>query len=125
MLQPWLRHFFMSDCVVVEIKEPESAFPAGKPMDNSGLSVFFFYQTLRYISDEGFRFTHISYGDVPETLPMNDPLTAVNNTTQASDRLHQVFTMQSLHRKQQSDFCARTSFLYITRVGCFYCILKD
>ncbi|KAF3529273.1 hypothetical protein DY000_02036345 [Brassica cretica] len=59
MLQPWLRHFFMSDCVVVEIKEPESAFPAGKPMDNS------------------------------ETLSMNDPLTAVNNATQASDRLHQ------------------------------------
>lgn len=44
MLQPWLRHFFMSDCVVVEIKEPESAFPAGKPMDNSGLSVFFSIQ---------------------------------------------------------------------------------
>ncbi|CAF2067364.1 unnamed protein product [Brassica napus] len=90
MLQLWLRHFFMSDCVVVEIKEPESAFPAGKPMDNS------------------------------ETLSMNDPLTAVNNATQVSDRLHQVFTMQSLHRKHQSDFCATTSFLYITRVGCFY-----
>jgi chaperonin GroEL len=26
----------MSDCVVVEIKEPESV-PAGNPMDNSGL----------------------------------------------------------------------------------------
>ncbi|KAH0892543.1 hypothetical protein HID58_054972, partial [Brassica napus] len=46
-----------------------------------------------------------------ETLSMNDPLTAVNNATQASDRLHQVFTMQSLHRKQQSDFCATTSSL--------------
>lgn len=38
------KTFFMSDCVVVEIKEPESAFPAGKPMDNSGLSVFFSIQ---------------------------------------------------------------------------------
>jgi chaperonin GroEL len=26
----------MSDCVVVEIKEPESA-PVGNPMDNSGM----------------------------------------------------------------------------------------
>jgi len=26
----------MSDCVVVEIKEPEAA-PAGNPMDNSGM----------------------------------------------------------------------------------------
>lgn len=34
----------MSDCVVVEIKEHESAFPAGKPMDNSGFSVFFSIQ---------------------------------------------------------------------------------
>lgn len=31
------KTFLMSDCVVVEIKEPESA-PAGNPMDNSGLS---------------------------------------------------------------------------------------
>lgn len=32
------KTFLMSDCVVVEIKEPESAAPAGNPMDNSGLS---------------------------------------------------------------------------------------
>ncbi|KAM7493404.1 hypothetical protein LguiB_028013 [Lonicera macranthoides] len=30
------KTFLMSDCVVVEIKEPESAVPAGNPMDNSG-----------------------------------------------------------------------------------------
>ncbi|CAM8898396.1 unnamed protein product [Rhodiola kirilowii] len=30
------KTFLMSDCVVVEIKEPESAAPAGNPMDNSG-----------------------------------------------------------------------------------------
>jgi hypothetical protein len=30
------KTFLMSDCVVVEIKEPE-AVPAGNPMDNSGL----------------------------------------------------------------------------------------
>jgi len=30
------KTFLMSDCVVVEIKEPESV-PAGNPMDNSGL----------------------------------------------------------------------------------------
>ncbi|KAH9740503.1 Chaperonin 60 subunit beta 3 [Citrus sinensis] len=31
------KTFLMSDCVVVEIKEPEPAMPAGNPMDNSGL----------------------------------------------------------------------------------------
>ena len=31
------RTFLMSDCVVVEIKEPEAAAPAGSPMDNSGI----------------------------------------------------------------------------------------
>lgn len=30
------KTFLMSDCVVVEIKEPEPA-PVGNPMDNSGL----------------------------------------------------------------------------------------
>ena len=30
------KTFLMSDCVVVEIKEPEQV-PAGNPMDNSGL----------------------------------------------------------------------------------------
>lgn len=31
------KTFLMSDCVVVEIKEPEPAMPAGNTMDNSGL----------------------------------------------------------------------------------------
>lgn len=30
------KTFLMSDCIVVEIKEPEPAVPAGNPMDNSG-----------------------------------------------------------------------------------------
>lgn len=30
------KTFLMSDCVVVEIKEPEPAMPVGNPMDNSG-----------------------------------------------------------------------------------------
>ncbi|CAN8253011.1 unnamed protein product [Cochlearia groenlandica] len=30
------KTFLMSDCVVVEIKEPESSAPVGNPMDNSG-----------------------------------------------------------------------------------------
>ncbi|RXH83820.1 hypothetical protein DVH24_009255 [Malus domestica] len=34
------KTFLMSDCVVVEIKEPEPAVPAGNPMDNSGLQIF-------------------------------------------------------------------------------------
>jgi len=31
------KTFLMSDCVVVEIKEPEPAIPAGNPMDGSGM----------------------------------------------------------------------------------------
>lgn len=48
--------------------------------------------------------TPMSYGDVPETLSMKDSLTAVFNATQAADRLHQVFRMQSFQRKQLSEF---------------------
>ncbi|VVB17973.1 unnamed protein product [Arabis nemorensis] len=48
--------------------------------------------------------TPMSYGDVPETLSMKDSLTAVYNATQAADRLHQVFRMQSFQRKQLSEF---------------------
>lgn len=46
----------------------------------------------------------MSYGDVPETLSLKDSLTAVRNATQAADRLHQVFRMQSFQRKQLSGF---------------------
>ncbi|KAL1196295.1 Calmodulin-binding transcription activator 1 [Cardamine amara subsp. amara] len=45
----------------------------------------------------------MSYGDVPETLSLKDSLTAVRNATQAADRLHQVFRMQSFQRKQLSE----------------------
>ncbi|EFH47628.1 calmodulin-binding transcription activator 1 [Arabidopsis lyrata subsp. lyrata] len=45
----------------------------------------------------------MSYGDVPEKLSLKDSLTAVRNATQAADRLHQVFRMQSFQRKQLSD----------------------
>ncbi|CAH2043556.1 unnamed protein product [Thlaspi arvense] len=45
--------------------------------------------------------TPMGYGDVPETLSMKDSLTAVLNATQAADRLHQVFRMQSFQRKTQ------------------------
>ncbi|XP_024011817.1 calmodulin-binding transcription activator 1 isoform X3 [Eutrema salsugineum] len=46
----------------------------------------------------------MSYGDVPETLSLKDSLTAVRNATQAADRLHQVFRMQSFQRKQLTEF---------------------
>lgn len=46
----------------------------------------------------------MSYGDVPEKLSMKDSLTAVRNATQAANRLHQVFRMQSFQRKQLSGF---------------------
>lgn len=54
--------------------------------------------------------TPMSYGDVPETLSMKDSLTAVLNATQAADRLHQVFRMQSFQRKQLSEIGEKNEF---------------
>ncbi|KAG7539148.1 Ankyrin repeat [Arabidopsis suecica] len=54
--------------------------------------------------------TPMSYGDVPETLSMKDSLTAVFNATQAADRLHQVFRMQSFQRKQLSELGGDNKF---------------
>ncbi|CAH8303827.1 unnamed protein product [Eruca vesicaria subsp. sativa] len=54
--------------------------------------------------------TPMSYGDVPETLSLKDSLTAVLNATQAADRLHQVFRMQSFQRKQMSEFGENNEF---------------
>ncbi|KAM7251437.1 hypothetical protein ACFE04_023320 [Oxalis oulophora] len=39
-------------------------------------------------------------GDMPEVLSLKDSLTAVRNATQAADRIHQVFRLQSFQRKQ-------------------------
>ncbi|KAF7803721.1 Calmodulin-binding transcription activator 2 [Senna tora] len=39
-------------------------------------------------------------GDPPDALCLKDSLTAVRNATQAADRIHQVFRMQSFQRKQ-------------------------
>lgn len=46
----------------------------------------------------------MSFGDIPEKLSLKDSLTAVRNATQAADRLHQVFRMQSFQRKKLSEF---------------------
>lgn len=43
-------------------------------------------------------------GDVPDALCLKDSLTAVRNATQAADRIHQVFRMQSFQRKQLTQF---------------------
>jgi calmodulin-binding transcription activator len=44
--------------------------------------------------------TPVVYNDTPETLCLKDSLTAFRNATQAADRIHQVFRMQSFQRKQ-------------------------
>ncbi|CAN8251683.1 unnamed protein product [Cochlearia groenlandica] len=54
--------------------------------------------------------TPMSYGDVPETLSMKDSITAVLNATQAADRLHQVFRIQSFQRKQLSELGDNNEF---------------
>ncbi|KAK7252313.1 hypothetical protein RIF29_36164 [Crotalaria pallida] len=48
--------------------------------------------------------TPVLYGDIPDALCLKDSLTAVRNATQAADRIHQVFRMQSFHRKQLAQY---------------------
>ena len=45
--------------------------------------------------------TPVVYNDMPDALCLKDTLTAVRNATQAADRIHQVFRMQSFQRKKQ------------------------
>ncbi|XP_020222817.1 calmodulin-binding transcription activator 2 isoform X2 [Cajanus cajan] len=42
----------------------------------------------------------VIYGDIPDAICLKDSLDAVRNATQAADRIHQVFRMQSFQRKQ-------------------------
>ncbi|XP_027348728.1 calmodulin-binding transcription activator 2 isoform X3 [Abrus precatorius] len=44
--------------------------------------------------------TPVRYGDIPDAICLKDSLNAVRNATQAADRIHQVFRMQSFQRKQ-------------------------
>ncbi|XP_045817706.1 calmodulin-binding transcription activator 2-like isoform X2 [Trifolium pratense] len=44
------------------------------------------------------------YSDMPDALCLKDTLTAVRNATQAADRIHQVFRMQSFQRKQLTQY---------------------
>lgn len=47
--------------------------------------------------------TPVNDGDVSD-VSLKDSLTAVCNATQAADRIHQVFRMQSFQRKQLNEF---------------------
>ena len=46
--------------------------------------------------------TPVNYSDVQDILSLKDSITAVCNATQAADRIHQMFRMQSFQRKQLS-----------------------
>jgi len=48
--------------------------------------------------------TPVLWGDKPDTLCLKDSLDAVRNATQAADRIHQVFRMQSFQRKQLAQY---------------------
>ncbi|ESW20406.1 hypothetical protein PHAVU_006G206400 [Phaseolus vulgaris] len=48
--------------------------------------------------------TPVLCGDMPDTLCLKDSLIAVRNATQAADRIHQVFRMQSFQRKQLTQY---------------------
>ncbi|CAB4320115.1 unnamed protein product [Prunus armeniaca] len=45
-----------------------------------------------------------SYSDMPDALSLKDSLTAVTNATQAADRIHQMFRMQSFDRRQLTEY---------------------
>ncbi|XP_052484600.1 calmodulin-binding transcription activator 2 isoform X2 [Gossypium raimondii] len=44
--------------------------------------------------------TSVNYSDAQDILSLKDSITAVCNATQAADRIHQMFRMQSFQRKQ-------------------------
>lgn len=48
--------------------------------------------------------TPVLHGELPDTLCLKDSLDAVRNATQAADRIHQVFRMQSFQRKQLAQY---------------------
>ncbi|KAF5733342.1 calmodulin-binding transcription activator 2-like isoform X3 [Tripterygium wilfordii] len=48
--------------------------------------------------------TPVNYGDVLDVLSLKDSLTAVCNATQAANRIHQVFRLQSFQRKQITEY---------------------
>ncbi|KAK7363135.1 hypothetical protein VNO77_05265 [Canavalia gladiata] len=48
--------------------------------------------------------TPVLYGDLPDAICLKDSLNAVRNATQAADRIHQVFRMQSFQRKQLAQY---------------------
>ncbi|RDX66487.1 Calmodulin-binding transcription activator 2, partial [Mucuna pruriens] len=48
--------------------------------------------------------TPVLYGDIPDAIYLKDSLNAVRNATQAADRIHQVFRMQSFQRKQLAEY---------------------
>ncbi|KAJ1402239.1 IQ motif, EF-hand binding site [Sesbania bispinosa] len=48
--------------------------------------------------------TPVLCGDIPDALCLKDSLDAVRNATQAADRIHQVFRMQSFQRKQLAQY---------------------
>lgn len=48
--------------------------------------------------------TPVSNGDVPDGLSLRDSLTAVCNATQAAARIHEVFRVQSFHRKKLIEY---------------------
>jgi len=48
--------------------------------------------------------TPVLFGDNPDALCLKDSLAAVRNATQAADRIHLVFRMQSFQRKQLTQY---------------------
>ncbi|CAJ1936057.1 unnamed protein product [Sphenostylis stenocarpa] len=46
----------------------------------------------------------VLYGDIPDAICLKDSLNAVRNATQAADRIHQVYRMQSFQRKQLAQY---------------------
>ncbi|KEH31218.1 putative transcription factor CG1-CAMTA family [Medicago truncatula] len=48
--------------------------------------------------------TPVHWGDMQDAICLKDSLDAVRNATQAADRIHQVFRMQSFQRKQLAQY---------------------
>lgn len=80
---------YLSSLTVNEPKSDDAA-------ENSGTKAF---QTVSERTA-----TPVNYFDMPDTLSLKDSLTAVRNATQAADRIHLMFRMQSFERRQLDNY---------------------
>ncbi|KAI5386344.1 variant 3, ribonucleotide-diphosphate reductase subunit rnr1, partial [Lathyrus oleraceus] len=85
-----------------ELEDPSPEFPSVDDQQKGGKQEVPGMKTVQTVLER--TATPVVYNDMPDALCLKDSLTAVRNATQAADRIHQVFRMQSFQRKQLTQY---------------------